>query len=452
MKRDIEKDLLRWKESKGKMPLLLRGARQVGKSYIVEKFAKENFKNFIVLNFEQHPEYKQCFESLETEKIINAIELLTGKSIRDGETLLFFDEIQECPAAIMAMRYFKEEKPDLHLIGAGSLLEFALNDPSFRMPVGRVQFLYLRPLSFGEFLGSSGHENLRNYLHTLTLEQIPQEVIHQKLLALLREYFALGGMPAVIAEYLKTKSLLQIQELQTGLLLTFRNDFGKYAHRMPHTHLQTIFNKAPALIAKHLKYSTLDPDTPARTLKNALQKLADAGLIILIHPTSAEGLPLIAHMNEKKTKLLFLDVGLVKRACNLDLELLFKEDLSLINEGALAEQFVGQELLAYFGKEEQNTLFFWTRQDKGGSAEVDYLIHVDSRIVPIEVKSGAIGKLRSLKFLLNEKKIPLGIRISENPLSFKENILSIPLYLVEELPRLTKEIYKILENRAKVLS
>src|ERR1700722_19836643 len=183
MKRDLERELLRWKESTGRLPLLLRGARQVGKSYTVEKFGTENFKHFVLLNFEQHPEYKQCFETLEPLKIINAIELLTGHAILEGETLLFLDEIQECPQAIMAMRYFKEERPNLHLIGAGSLLEFALNDPSFRMPVGRVQFLYMRPLSFGEFLEAAGHENLRNYLHNLLLDPIPEEVIHQKLLS-----------------------------------------------------------------------------------------------------------------------------------------------------------------------------------------------------------------------------------------------------------------------------
>ena len=199
---------------------------------------------------------------------------------------------------------------------------------------------------------------MKSYLRSLHIGDIIEGVIHQKLLNIIREYFALGGMPAVVSEYLQSKSLLQCQDIQTAILTAFRQDFGKYAERMPHKHLQTIFIKTPGLIGQWLKYSTLDPDTSPTTLKNAIRKLCDAGLLIPVYATSAAGLPFVTHMNEKKCKLLFLDVGLVKRACNLGLELLFTEDLLLINNGALAEQFVGQELLACMGREEVNTLFF----------------------------------------------------------------------------------------------
>jgi predicted AAA+ superfamily ATPase len=438
MKRDIEANLLRWKDQQRRMPLLLGGARQVGKTYVIEKFGREQFKCFVTLNFDQHPEYKECFQLLEPAKIISSIELIKGTTIHPGDALLFLDEIQECPQAIMALRYFKEQMPELHVIGAGSLLEFALNDPNFRMPVGRVQFLYLRPLSFGEYLDASGNFRLREYLHTVPLGKSIEEVVHKRLLALVREYFALGGMPAVISEYLESKSQLQSQEIQTAILTTFRNDFGKYAGRTPHTHLQTVFIKAPGLIGKWLKYTTLDPDVASTTLKNALRKLSDAGLIIPVYATSAAGLPFATHINEKKCKLLFLDVGLVQRACNLSLELLFKEDLLLINQGALAEQFVGQELLAYRNKEESNALFSWVREEKSSSAEIDFLIAVDTQIVPIEVKAGAIGSLRSLKLFLAEKKLPLGLRISEVPFHLNHSVLSIPFYMIEELPRLIK--------------
>ena len=256
MKRNIEADLLRWMENKGRLPLLLRGARQVGKTYVVEKFGREHFEQCITLNFEQHPEYSACFKTLEPVKILSSIELLTGVPIRAGKTLLFFDEIQECPQAIMALRYFKEQMPEIHIIGAGSLLEFALNDPKFRMPVGRVQFMYLRPISFGEFLDATQNNQLRNYLHSIHIHDQIEEVVHQKLLSLVREYFALGGMPAILPEYLESKSLLQCQDLQNAILTTFRKDFGKYAGRLPHSHLQTIFTKAPGLIGRWLKYST----------------------------------------------------------------------------------------------------------------------------------------------------------------------------------------------------
>lgn len=436
MKRDIEADLLRWKNQERRMPLLLRGARQVGKSFIVEKFGKEHFKHCAILNFEQHPEYKGCFQTLDPIKIISAIELITGFTIDAGKTLLFLDEIQECPQAIMALRYFKEQLPNLHVIGAGSLLEFALNDPDFRMPVGRIQSFYLRPLSFGEYLDASGNSKLRKYLRDLTVQSTIEEVIHKHLLSLVREYFALGGMPAVISEYLLSKKLLLCQDIQTAILTTFRNDFGKYAGRTPHTHLQTIFAKTPGIIGQWLKYSTLDPDVASVTLKNALHKLRDAGLIIPIYATSAAGLPFITHRNEKKCKLLFLDIGLVERACNLGLELLFQEDLLLINDGALAEQFVGQELLAYMGKEETNALYSWFREERSSRAEIDYLINVQGKIIPIEVKAGSIGKLRSLKIFMTENKTPFGVRVSESPFALNGHILSIPFYLIEEIPRL----------------
>jgi predicted AAA+ superfamily ATPase len=192
------------------MPLLLRGARQVGKSYIIEKFGKEEFESYVMLNFEQHPEYQQCFESLDPIKIINAIELITDRTIQAGKTLLFLDEIQECPKAIMALRYFKEQMPELHVIGAGSLLEFALNDEEFRMPVGRVEFMYLRPLSFGEYLLAKGHTKMKDYLKALHIGDVIEEAVHNRLLSLVREYLSLGGMPAVIAEYLASKKLLQL--------------------------------------------------------------------------------------------------------------------------------------------------------------------------------------------------------------------------------------------------
>lgn len=441
MKRNIEKNLKQWKLQERRMPLLLRGARQVGKTYIIEKFGKEEFTYFANLNFEQFLEYKKCFTTLDPVKITNAIELVTGIPIQAGKTLLFLDEIQECPEAIMALRYFKEQMPDLHIIGAGSLLEFLLNDTQFRMPVGRVQFMFLKPVCFGEYLDASGHDHLRAYLQKIHLSDSPDEAVHQKLLSLVREYCALGGMPAVIAEYLQSKSLTLCQNIQTSILATFRKDFGKYADRTPHIHLQNIFTKAPGLVGQWLKYTSLDPNTSPETLRNALKKLCEAGLIILVYATSGSGLPLISHLNEKKCKFLFLDIGLVKRACQLDLDLLFSKDLTLINDGALAEQFVGQELMAITGVDEANGLFSWLREERNSSAEIDFLIQIGSKLVPIEVKAGAIGSLRSLRIFLEEKKVTYGIRISESPFLLKSDILSIPFYLIEELPRLVEELY-----------
>lgn len=439
MKREIEFNLYSWKMNPRRLPLLLRGARQVGKSYTITQFGKKYFENCVVINFEEYPEYKSCFETLHPREIIAKLELVTNKNIQAGKTLLFFDEIQDCPKAIMALRYFKEQIPDLHVIGAGSLLEFVLNDEQFKMPVGRVQFMYLRPLSFGEFLDASGNEKLKTYLEAVTIADKIPEVVHKQLLSRVREYIALGGMPAVVSEYLTSKSFLQCQEIQTSLLSTYRADFGKYAGRTPHEHLQTIFSKSPGLIGKWLKYTTLDPTVSSATLKNALNKLCEAGLIILVYSTSGAGLPFVSHVNEKKCKFLFLDVGLVKRACNLGLELLFEKDLILINDGGLAEQFVGQELLAYFQKDDINGIYTWKREEKSSSAEVDFLTAIDSQIVPIEVKAGSSKKLKSLKIFLEERKLPLGVRISELPLCLRENVLSVPFYLIEHLHKLVRQ-------------
>ena len=438
MKRDIEADLLAWKTQTTRSPLLVRGARQVGKTYVIETFGQNHFDHFVSINFDQHPQYAQCFEALDPLKIVSAIEILSGKSISPGKTLLFLDEIQECPRAIMALRYFKEQMPDLHVVAAGSLLEFVLNDENFRMPVGRVQFLYLKPMSFYEFLTAMGHDNLRRHLASVTLKNPPTEAIHDQSLALMREYVALGGMPEVVRTYVEVKSLKQCQNKQSDLLTAFRNDFGKYAKQTQHKHLQLLFDRAPGLIAQSFKYSSVEQNVPSRDLRMALDKLCNAGILYRIHATSCSGIPLISTLNEKKFKLLFLDVGLVKRAQHLDLDLLFKEDIMLINRGSLAEQLVGQELLAYFDRHELAQLFYWQRDQAGSSAEVDYVIALGTQIIPIEVKAGATGKLKSMQILMREKQLPVGVRISQKPLALDGQVLSLPLYMISELARLVQ--------------
>lgn len=440
MKRSIEEDLLTWKNRQTHVPLLVRGARQVGKSFVVEQFGREHFASCITANFEQKPFLNNCFEALEPQKIINSLEIALNTTITPGQTLLFLDEIQECPQAILALRYFKEQMPALHVIGAGSLLEFALNDEDFRMPVGRLQFLYLRPFSFLEFLEALGFHKLREHVEKIDLQHPVDPNADEQLMQLLREYLALGGMPAVVHEYLETKKLNFCQEIQTSLLATYRNDFGKYAKKVDHKNLQRLFERAPGLIAQWFKYSKVDPDVQPRDMRVALDKLEDAGLLRRIHATSASGIPLITNINPKKFKLLFLDVGLVKRAYQLDLSQIFEQDIMLLNRGMLAEQFVGQELLAYGDRHEAGDLFFWVREQAGSSAEVDYVITVNDQIIPLEVKSGAVGKLKSLKLFMQEKPSKLGIRVSQAPLAYSHNILSVPFYLISQIPRLVKSL------------
>jgi predicted AAA+ superfamily ATPase len=243
-------------------------------------------------------------------------------------------------------------------------------------------------------------------------------------------------MPAVIQEFLKQQDMYQSQKMQTILLQTYRNDFGKYTPKINPVYLQKVYDKAPGLIAQHFKYVNVDSDIRSRDLKAALEMLCQAGLIYTIYATSASGLPLMSLINERKFKILFLDIGLVMRTTRLQSEMLFKNDILLVNRGELAEQFVGQELLAYSPCEEEAHLYYWQREEKSSQAEIDFIITVENQIIPIEVKAGARGRLKSLRAFMQEKNMSLGVRVSQHPLSFHEGILSVPIYMTGEIARL----------------
>ena len=440
MRRDIENELISWKSQKEKYPLIIRGARQVGKSYLVETFGKAHFQNTVVVNLEFQPQLKDCFKSLDPSEIINKLQLLLGVQIKEDNTLLFLDEIQECPQAIMSLRYFKEKMPKLAVIAAGSLLEFAMRSHDFKMPVGRVQFLYLQPLSFSEYLDAAGNQNLRKFLSDVKLTDSIDDVIHKKLLELLRIYIIVGGMPAALNEYLLSNDLMNCQRIQTALLQTYRSDFGKYAKISQHKYLQKVFDTAPRMVGQRIKYSNIDPDTRSRDLKNALNLLTLAGIVRPIYLTKASGLPLGAQINEQKFTVNFLDVGLMQNSCGLQGRLSIEEDFMQINAGSVAEQFVGQDLAAYSDRHQQVSLYFWAREKRGSMAEVDYVINIGSDIFPVEVKSGKEGRLKSLRMFIEEKKSRLGIRFSQDKLSYYDKILSIPLYMIEQLPRLAESL------------
>ena len=436
MHRNIITNLANWKNASEHLPILIRGARQIGKTTVVAQFAEENFDYFVNINFELDPDYAACFQTLKPQEIINQLLLMQNIPIIAGKTLLFFDEIQNCPRAIMALRYFKEKMPELHVIGAGSLLEFVLDDEKFRMPVGRIQFLYMQPLSFYEYLEAKGKQSLLNHLMQATLKSPPSDVAHQELLKLVKEYLVVGGMPAVLDHYLKYQDLSACQNLQTNLLVTYRNDFGKYAKLAKHQYLQKAFLKTPNLIGKQVKYTQIDPESQSRDIKDAINLLAKAGLVYKVNASSCAGLPLNALINEKKFKLVFVDVGLMNRAGKINLSDLILNDLFLVNQGIISEQFVGQELLVYQNPEEEPELYFWERDKQGSQAEVDYVINLNGNIVPIEVKSGQTGSLRSLRQFMDEKNTSIGIQISQHPLCIKDSVLTVPLYMLRELKRL----------------
>ncbi|MFT3741641.1 MAG: ATP-binding protein [Gammaproteobacteria bacterium] len=436
MQRHILKALIQWKDRTDRLPLLLRGARQVGKTYIIEHFGKTYFNDLVTINLELQPALKSCFNTLQPAQIIQAIEIELQQSIEAGKTLLFIDEIQECPAAIQALRYFKEQYPELHVIAAGSLLEFALNDAEFSLPVGRIEFLFLYPLSFSEFLWALGDQKLHEYLSHLQLTDTIPESIHLKALERLKLYLLLGGMPAVVQSYIDNHDLLRCQQLQAFVLNTYRGDFGKYAHIVNPQYCQRVFEKAPNLVAKKFKYIDVDPAIQSRELKKAVTALRLAGVIQPVYLSKATGLPLNASIHEKDFKLLFLDVGLVKYASRIDANILLSEDVLLVNHGAIAEQFVGQELIAHQPSFDQAELFYWHKEQNKGSAEVDYIIQHKNHIIPLEVKAGKTGRLKSLQIFMQEKNSPMGIKISQDNFGYEHNILSLPLYMIAELSRL----------------
>ncbi len=429
-----------WKNRVGHLPLLLRGARQVGKTSLVREFAKANYVSLCEINLEFQPELIACFENLDPHHILEKIAAFTSQRIIPGQTLLLIDEIQEAPMAIQALRYFKEKLPELDVIGAGSLLEFVLNAPEFSMPVGRVEFLYLKPLSFSEFLLARGAEPLWKMISQANLEKPLPEVLHQKALQFVREYLILGGMPAVLSEYQTRMQFSDAQRIQMMLWMTYRGDFGKYGKTISLPALHKIFDQMPELVARQTQYNKIDPDMRSAVLKSAIDLLSQAGVLHKIISTAASGLPLNALLNDKKYKILFLDVGMITARAQLSGQILLEKNLQLIHEGALCEQFVGQELLANQLSYLSPEIYYWAREQKNSQAEVDFVISIGDKIIPIEVKSGSSSWLKSLKIFMEEKKVPIGVRISERPLSFEDKILSIPFYMIDGLEGLISRL------------
>lgn len=444
MERHLFQSLMAWKTRPSRMPLLLRGARQVGKSYLVNAFGQAQFDEVISINFERNPEYSDCFKHFEVKEILQKISVYQGKSIVPGKTLLFLDEIQACPRAIEALRYFKEEYPELHVIGAGSLLEFALRKEDVKMPVGRVEFLYLKPLSFMEYLDAIGKTMWREAISNATLSEPLPSLLHTALLKEVKKYMMLGGMPAVLNQALDHDAGETLfHPMQMDILSSYQNDFWKYASsNTQQEHLYNIFQQMPHLIGQQTKYHKINPDVHSRFLKAAISCLSWAGVVYPVYATHAAGLPVNAGLNYSKYKLFFLDVGLITAKSNLSAAVLMSEDILLINRGALAEQLVCQELLAYQAPYQEAQVQYWSREEKSSQAEVDFVIQHENRILPIEVKAGNTGRLRSLQLMMKEKQLELGVRISELPLQWDANthILSLPFYMISEIGRLTEKI------------
>ncbi len=441
MKRTIDAVFKQWKESRVRQPLLVRGARQVGKTYSVTAFGEHEFDNVVSANFEEHPELGNCFSDFDPWAIIDRLSILTQSVIRPGRTLLFLDEIQECPRAIMSLRYFHEKLPELHVIGAGSLIEFALRSEDFRMPVGRLQSVFMFPLSFEEFLLAMGEERLRDYTRAVDLQNGMEPVFHDRLEHLLRQYLLVGGMPMAVHAFARKVPMAEIQRLQSGLIRTYADDFSKYATIAKHKYLKAVYLSAPRMTGQRYKYTHVNPNIESKFLQEALGLLCDARCLTRIYHVSGAGIPLSVRINERKFKVTFLDVGMMQNAIGIQTSFVLERSVMQINAGTVAEQFAGQELLACADPYAEPGLYFWAREARGSKAEVDYVIEVDGMPLPIEVKAGARGSLKSMRLFLEVfPKTPLGIRYSMHALSYSDKILSIPLPMISQTRRLVRSI------------
>jgi uncharacterized protein len=436
LSRKIETTLRDWQKSTDFKPILLRGARQVGKTSVVRHFGK-SFTSFVEINFEESPEFKTLFESnLSIESICEQIEILTGITLNDGKTLLFIDEIQACPDAIKALRFFYEKRPNLHVIAAGSLLEFALAElPSFG--VGRIRSIFVYPLSFEEFLSALGDDKLRDYLGKANFDQAISEPIHAKLQQVHKTFLLIGGMPEAVKAYARGKSLLEIQRVLDDLVISIQADFDKYKARFPAVRLIEVFNTVAAQTGNKFTYSYSGASLNYPQIKEALQLLQLAGLIYPVSHSASNGIPLGAEVNPKKTKMLLFDTGIYQRTLGLNLgELILEQDVTLVNKGSIAELCVGIELIKNQDPYNKQYLYYWQREAKNSQAEVDYVLQLGSKIIPIEVKSGKKGRMQSLYSFIDEKKSAFGLRISSENFGVLEKVKILPVYA-------THLIYKI---------
>jgi hypothetical protein len=394
MKRLIDRQLTEWKNHLRRKPLVIRGARQIGKTWSVKAFGKKHFEHTLFVDFERNKEFRDIFtRNFEPARICRELELLSNVPLVAGKTLVFFDEIQECPEALISLRYFYEEMPELHLIATGSLLEFAFAEISF--PVGRVQFLNMLPMGFIEFLHANGHLAL---VKLLIANQEPiSETIHEKLLELLRSYFLVGGMPEAVKTFAETNSYRNVFEVHAEITHAYTLDFGKYQPRVDKNCLTTVFANLGKLVGKQTKYTALADDYSGPTIKKAYNALQMAKIISQVPSVNPVGFPLEANSSAKIFKTLMVDIGIMHHISGLKFshENAFADLLQLYN-GAMAEQYAGQELLLANGE----NICYWKREAKSSNAELDYIAVVHDAIFPVEVKSVAAGRLRSMHLFL----------------------------------------------------
>ncbi len=453
MKRTCMSFLVKWLDSDDRLPLVIRGARQVGKTWLIRHLAERRGLRLIELNFDDQKELAYAFASNNPERIL---EILAGdlgiEPIDPRTSLLFLDEIQVVPELYAKLRWFAEKMPELAVVGAGSLFEFIFkrHDEEISMPVGRVEFMYLEPLSFEEFLLAQDKGPLVKIIQQFTWGDGISSIAHKELMRLFKEYIIVGGMPAAVKNWVANRDLLKVSQRQQNILATYRGDFHKYAGRIDPDIIDQTMARVPLELSKKFVYSKVTREVQVPTLKKALILLCKARICHRVISTAANGVPLRGEKNEKYIKVLFVDVGLCSASLRLSLEHIRSvEEISFINSGGIAEQVTGQLMRTLFPPFMDPELYYWLRFTEKSEAEVDYVIQHGANVVPIEVKAGEAGALKSLHQFMNIKKLPLAARVySGLPLKtgikvklhdrteVSYELRSLPFYLLSELHRL----------------
>lgn len=441
--RNIDKHLLEWKKENNHKPLLLRGARQVGKSSAIRQLGK-SFKYFVEVNFERDKEITSIFKgNLKPKEIASRLSAFYGIPIIPNETLLFFDEIQACHEAIHSLWFFYEDYPELHVIAAGSLLEFALKKMT-SFGVGRVRSLFMYPMSFDEFLFANGNTAWVEAKQNSTPDNPIFDALHSKLVESFRNYLLVGGMPESVSNWIETGDYLRCQQIQDDIILTYEDDFSKYEERIEPMLLRQTLHSIASQIGNKFVYSNVQGNYRSEKVKEALELLKDAGLIKAVVHTAANGIPLGAEINDKFVKYIFLDSGLLLRLLGFENTngqseisklILTGTAAELVNKGHITEMVAGLELLKYNSPTQRHDLYYWQNLSRGAQAEVDYVIARNMKVVPLEVKAGTSGSMRSMYQLMSDKKLDYGIRTSLENFGKINNIDIIPIYALSNLFR-----------------
>jgi predicted AAA+ superfamily ATPase len=429
MKRQIMQKLSEWKARQGRKPLLLKGARQVGKTFCIKQFGAEKYRNCVYLNFEDKPRLRQLFDaSLEPEKILKAISVEMECVIVPGETLIVFDEVQECPGALNSLKYFCENAPEHHVIAAGSLLGVKLAHTQ-GFPVGKVQFLTMYPLNFFEFLEALGEYRLLEFVHEIkTADPLPPN-LHDKLIDRFKEYLFVGGMPEAVYEYTKSQQFPKVREIQQAILDAYNLDFAKHAPKDQVMKISQVWGSIPSQIAKENKkfiFSIIRTGARAKEFEIAIQWLLEAGLIYKIPLITTPKIPLSVYVDISAFKAYMVDVGLLGAMAGLSAKtVVHKNELFQEFRGSITENYVAQELI-----NSGVIPYYWGSE---GRAELDFVIEFDEFIYPIEVKSGQSTKKKSLKVYADHYHPKICIRCSPKNLKKDGAILNCPLYLLGKL-------------------